>query len=254
MNWEAISAISDIVGAVAVVISLVYVAAQIRQNTKMARSGAKQSLTEAANVRESEKGSRWKGADMLSRIIVVIVFAPIAAFAGPVDETIPEPWLKNGAALAKDQCLAGIDTEIEDSGSPNLTLKCNEDVEGFVGVMQSFDADNYLGKRVRFSALVKSEGIENGWGGLWMRVDNVGRSSSAFDNMQDRPIKGTTDWSKYSVVLDVSQEASGIFFGTLMVGEGQLWIKDLKLEAVSHETPTTGRQKRLEPGNLELAR
>ena len=47
MNWEAISAISDIVGAIAVVISLIYVAAQIRQNTRMMRSGAKQSLTEA---------------------------------------------------------------------------------------------------------------------------------------------------------------------------------------------------------------
>ena len=47
MNWEAISAVSEIVGAVAVVVSLVYVAAQIRQNTRMMRSGAKQSLTEA---------------------------------------------------------------------------------------------------------------------------------------------------------------------------------------------------------------
>jgi hypothetical protein len=48
MNWEAISAISEIVGAAVVVISLIYVAAQIRQNTKMMRSAAKQSLTEAS--------------------------------------------------------------------------------------------------------------------------------------------------------------------------------------------------------------
>jgi len=48
MNWEAISAVSEIVGAVAVVISLIYVAAQIRQNTKMMRAAAKQSLTEAS--------------------------------------------------------------------------------------------------------------------------------------------------------------------------------------------------------------
>ena len=48
MNWEAISAISEIVGAIAVVISLIYVAAQIRQNTKMMRSAAKQGLTEAS--------------------------------------------------------------------------------------------------------------------------------------------------------------------------------------------------------------
>ena len=44
MNWEAISAVSEIVGAVAVVISLIYVAAQIRQNTKMMRTAAKQNL------------------------------------------------------------------------------------------------------------------------------------------------------------------------------------------------------------------
>jgi hypothetical protein len=48
MNWEAISAVSEIVGAVAVVISLIYVAAQIRQNTKMMRATAKQSLTDAS--------------------------------------------------------------------------------------------------------------------------------------------------------------------------------------------------------------
>ena len=48
MNWEAISAVSEIVGAVAVVISLIYVAAQIRQNTKMIRATAKQGLTEAS--------------------------------------------------------------------------------------------------------------------------------------------------------------------------------------------------------------
>lgn len=34
MNWEAISAIGEIIGAIAVVISLIYLAAQIRHNTR----------------------------------------------------------------------------------------------------------------------------------------------------------------------------------------------------------------------------
>lgn len=34
MNWEAISTIAEIVGAMAVVISLIYLAAQIRQNSR----------------------------------------------------------------------------------------------------------------------------------------------------------------------------------------------------------------------------
>ena len=47
MNWEAIGAIGEIGGAFAVLVSLIYLAAQIRQNTKMMRSSAKQELTVA---------------------------------------------------------------------------------------------------------------------------------------------------------------------------------------------------------------
>ena len=38
MNWEAISAISEIVGAVAVVLSLIYLAIQIRSSTRATRA------------------------------------------------------------------------------------------------------------------------------------------------------------------------------------------------------------------------
>lgn len=47
MNWQAIGAIGEIGGALAVLVSLIYLAVQIRQNTKMMRSAAKQDLTVA---------------------------------------------------------------------------------------------------------------------------------------------------------------------------------------------------------------
>jgi len=40
MNWDAIGAVGEIVGAVTVVVSLFYVAAQIRQNTESVRMAA----------------------------------------------------------------------------------------------------------------------------------------------------------------------------------------------------------------------
>jgi hypothetical protein len=46
MNWEAIDAISGAIGSLVVVISLIYVGIQIRQNTKVARSAARQAITE----------------------------------------------------------------------------------------------------------------------------------------------------------------------------------------------------------------
>ncbi|HEX5042016.1 MAG TPA: hypothetical protein VFV75_03870 [Candidatus Polarisedimenticolaceae bacterium] len=190
------------------------------------------------------------------RVLVAATFAAVAVHAADIDPKLPQPWFKNGAKPAAEQCLAGVDTQLEAQGTPNMTLRCDATVDGFAGVMQMFAADDYRGKRVRFSALVKAEGIE-GWAGLWMRVDE-GRESVAFDNMQNRPIKGTQDWTRYSVVLDVSQDASGIFFGTLTNGKGQLWISKLSFEEVGTDVPVTGtgpsRKLDSKPGNLELSR
>jgi len=44
MNWTAISSISDLVGATAVVISLLYVAVQLRQNTKAIQASSRQGV------------------------------------------------------------------------------------------------------------------------------------------------------------------------------------------------------------------
>ena len=44
MNWEAIGAIGELIAAVAVVVTLIYLATQIRQNNKLLTSGSRQAL------------------------------------------------------------------------------------------------------------------------------------------------------------------------------------------------------------------
>ena len=46
MNWEAVGAIGEIAGALAVIITLVYLSAQVRQNTKASRLAAIQAANE----------------------------------------------------------------------------------------------------------------------------------------------------------------------------------------------------------------
>jgi hypothetical protein len=46
MNWEAIGAIGEIAGALAVIVTLVYLSAQVRQNTKASRLAAVQAASE----------------------------------------------------------------------------------------------------------------------------------------------------------------------------------------------------------------
>jgi hypothetical protein len=45
MNWEAMSAIGEMVGAVGVIVSLVYLALQIRQNSNVVRSATRQAIS-----------------------------------------------------------------------------------------------------------------------------------------------------------------------------------------------------------------
>ena len=44
MNWDAIGAIAELLGAVGVIASLIYLATQIRQNTRSVRGATYQSL------------------------------------------------------------------------------------------------------------------------------------------------------------------------------------------------------------------
>lgn len=46
MNWEAIGAIGEVAGAIGVIATLLYLAAQIRQNTRAMRGATQDSITE----------------------------------------------------------------------------------------------------------------------------------------------------------------------------------------------------------------
>ena len=48
MNWDAIGAVGELVGAVAVVVTLVYLASQLRQNTKALRSSTYQAFNDSS--------------------------------------------------------------------------------------------------------------------------------------------------------------------------------------------------------------
>src|SRR5215467_14203662 len=49
VNWEAISAIGQIVGAIALVVSLIYVASEVRRNTRATHLAAIRSMHDAFN-------------------------------------------------------------------------------------------------------------------------------------------------------------------------------------------------------------
>ena len=133
----------------------------------------------------------------------------------------------------------GIDPTVMLNGKPGAYLKTKvAQPSGFGTLMQAFQGIEYRGKRVRMTGYAKAQAVEN-WAGLWMRVDGANQDSLSFDNMQNRPIRGTLDWKQYAIVLDVPQESTGIFFGILLAGPGQVWLMNVQFETVSSTVPVT---------------
>ena len=171
--------------------------------------------------------NRW----LTTSSIVVLALCGFSLMAKP-----PAGWFAAGSKPTDYDIST--DTASQYMGLPSVRLKSiTPAIKGFGTMMQSMSADQYHGKRIRFSAFVRSEAIE-AWAGLWLRVDK-GKDSVAFDNMQSRAIKGTSEWKNYQVVLDVPEDATGIAFGILLDGTGSAWINGAKFEVVDSSVPVT---------------
>jgi hypothetical protein len=150
----------------------------------------------------------------------------------------PKGWSLTGSH--RDNYYLTTDNKVRHGGKASATLisKNSASEDGFGSIKQEIKADEYRGRRLRYSGYVKAE-LATLRTALWMRVEGEDGKILAFDNMDDRPSKGTTSWKKYEIVLDVPESAQHIALGALFEGKGQIWIDDLKLETVGQEVAST---------------
>ena len=149
---------------------------------------------------------------------------------------IPKGWFVTGDA--PDKYEMGVDPAVTYKDRPCITIKAGPEPADFAALVQEIKAEAYHGKRLRYSAAVRSLELENR-AALFMRVSGADGKMLAFDNMRSRPITGTNDWAHHAIVLDVAEEAEDILFGILSSLKGQVWMADVHLEVVDREVPTT---------------
>jgi hypothetical protein len=109
---------------------------------------------------------------------------------------------------------------------------------GMGSLTHTESAASWRGRRVELKAELRS-GVVDGWAGLWMRIDGPDGKVLAFDNMQNRALRGTTSFQWFSVVLDVPVEAERVTFGVLLHGPGAVFIRELVFEEVDVDVSIT---------------
>jgi len=107
-----------------------------------------------------------------------------------------------------------------------------DEIKGFGTLMQQIDITKYVGSKLSLSAYIKTNHVK-GWAGLWARLDNKDLEVLWFDNMQSKPIKGSTDWKKYETKFDIPKESVTLSLGVLLVGSGNVWINNVELNELS---------------------
>ena len=123
---------------------------------------------------------------------------------------LPKGWFKAGSDPAKYEM--GVDKGAGQDGKNAATIQSTEkSISGFGTLMQNCSPEKYAGKRVRMTGYMKSKDVAES-AGFWFRIDAKGsKEPSNFDNMNSRPIKGTTDWKKYEIVLSVDAAYAGVY-------------------------------------------
>ena len=136
------------------------------------------------------------------------------------------------------------DRQMQLHGKPSACIKSRvPESKDFALLYQDLSTADYRGKRVKLSAFLKTEDVAD-WAAIFMRVDGA-NNVLAFDNMEDRPVKGTTDWRQYSIVLDVPNTAKRLRVGSMLAGAGACWLNSVKLDVVGADVPVTQKARDL---------
>jgi hypothetical protein len=159
---------------------------------------------------------------------------------GHLVSEMPGGWRVRGPRIGVNPEQLGVfmDDLIARSGRSACILSVDAVNADWGTLMQDMSAERFRGKRVRFSGWVKAHRV-SGWAGLWMGVDTNSLQDIAYDDMEGRPIRGTSDWQRYEVVLDVDPAAAVINFGIILHGKGQVWLDDCRFVIVDKTVPVT---------------
>ncbi|MGO9865696.1 MAG: S41 family peptidase [Terriglobales bacterium] len=147
--------------------------------------------------------------------------AAILSFEAPPTGTMPGGWSGGPPETIF------VDDKVVHGGHWSARIERHADSAGnFSALTKSIPID-FSGATVEFRGFLRTEGVSD-FAGLWMREDGE-TPSLAFDNMQKRQLKGTTEWTEYSITLPVHPEARQLFVGALLTGAGKAWADDLQL-------------------------
>lgn len=104
----------------------------------------------------------------------------------------------------------------------------------FGSLMQRCPAGALAGRTVRLEGELRT-GDVSGWAGLWLRADAAIEPNVFFDNMYNRPVIGTTNWTRYFIDAPLPAHTEWLNYGIVLAGSGTVYVDDIRLRVWTSE-------------------
>jgi len=141
-----------------------------------------------------------------------------------IDEPLPISW-----HIVNEGYIGIIDTTVTCNGVQSLRMESNFPLQGQYGnCSASFPVESVIGKTMEFKGRIKTKSVKGGYAGLCLRVDGKDKLI-AFDRMEQRGVKGDTEWINASITMEIGNDAKRIIIGALLTGTGQAWFDDFEV-------------------------
>ncbi|MDR2040241.1 MAG: erythromycin esterase family protein [Bacteroidales bacterium] len=141
------------------------------------------------------------------------------------EQAAPLKWMCGGNGYR-----IHLDEEEYIEGKKSLKMEYTNSSQKTFGVCTGlFPIELVRGKEITFKGKIKTEKLENGYAGLWCRIDGENGKILGFDNMYDRGVSGDSTWNEYTIHMKVDSSGISMYFGALHTGEGKAWFDDFEI-------------------------
>lgn len=137
---------------------------------------------------------------------------------------LPDKWLQwgNGYTLK-------VDTVTKHGGVASVLIESvGQKAPNSFGCVAYAIPSKYEAKEIELRAYMKLKDVADGPIGLLLRVNGVS-GILGMENMQNKNIQGTKDWTQFAVKIPFPENAKTIYIGAILSGSGQLWVDDFQL-------------------------
>ena len=175
----------------------------------------------------------------------------------PARYAAPDRWRKTALpcwglrGTAPEDFVVEVDSSVNTAGESSALLASSRQTAGWGILYQFASASDLRGKRIEFSADVRTDDVQRG-ANLFVRADDARGNAVAMDNMWfsygeersgDRLIQrnfvGDNDWTTHRIVIDIPVDAAAISYGVALDGPGKVWIDNAQLELATPDTAVT---------------